>query len=393
MPVTLVFAVVASGGSVADIGWVLAVSTTARVGLMLAGGVLADRLPRRLVLLGSDFLLAVLQAGMGLLLLTGRSSVPAVAITGALYGAGVAMARPALTGLVPQTVDKQRLQQANALMGMSQSVARIAGPLIAGVMVAATNPGWVYLLDAVTFLVSAVCLARLRLPASAPRDRTSFVSDLAEGWRELATRRWYWVTLCAHAVWNLAICALFVVGPIVVAESLGGPSAWGLVSTGLAVGALLGGLVALRFRPHRPLIVAHLTLALSALELVALAVPMPLVVIFLTAVLGAGGMTFTNEVWATVVQRLIPEKVISRVSSYDWLLSFVAQPVGFAGAGPVAVHLGTGPTLLGASVLIVLPCLAILLLPEIRELRQTADGLFTGRRLMVCELATSGSSG
>ncbi|MEU8606804.1 MFS transporter [Actinoplanes sp. NPDC048791] len=375
MPVTVVFAVIHAGGSAADVGSVLAVSTIVRVSLLLIGGVLADRLPRRLLLLGGDGFLAVLHGTVGLLLLSGHTSVGLILTASALFGAASSISKPALTGLVPQLAPRDKLQQANALMGMSANASRMFGPALAGGLVALSGPPWGYLIDAASFVVSAACLAFLRVPRSARRERTHFLDDLTHGWRELRMRRWYWITLIFHAVWNFSICPLFVLGPIIFASKQGSALNWGLISTGLAVGALLGGIIALRWRPRRPLVVGHLALGLTAFELLALIGPMPVMVVAAAAVVGSAGMTYINEVWDTTVQQVIPETVISRVSSYEALISVVIMPMGYAATGPVAERLGDTPTLLGAATLILLSTGALILVPEIRQVRQQRDGL------------------
>ncbi|WP_053065471.1 MFS transporter [Micromonospora sp. RV43] len=375
MPVTVVFAVIHVGGSAADVGTVLAVSTLVRVGLLLIGGVLADRMPRRLLLLGGDGFLAFLHGAVGLLLLTGHASVGLILAASALFGAASSISKPALTGLVPQLAPRDKLQQANALMGMSANASRMFGPAVAGGLVALSGPAWGYLIDASSFVVSAACLLFLRVPPSTPRERKHFLQELTHGWRELRIRRWYWLTLTGHAVWNFAICPLFVLGPIIFASKQGTALNWGLISTGLAVGAFLGGIVALRWRPRRPLVAGHLALGLTAFELLALIGPMPAMVVAATALIGSAGMTYINEVWDTTVQQVVPEAVISRVSSYEALVSVVIMPLGYAVTGPVAERVGNTPTLLGAAALIVLSTCALVVVPEIRQVRQQRDGL------------------
>lgn len=218
------------------------------------------------------------------------------------------------------------------------------------------------------------------------------VHIFVDGWSELRRRRWYWATLCAHAVWNLADSVFFVRGLVVVTSAYHGRLAWGVVSTGLAVGSLLGGLVAYRWRARRPLVAGHLVLALSALELLVLTRTLPLVATVVAALAAAGAVTFLNEVWAAVMQRLIPEAVISRLSSYEWLISSVVQPIGFAIVGPVAPAAGIKPTLWWASLLMVLPCMAIPLLPEIRRLRQATDGTLSGAGIAVADPVAGGTN-
>ncbi|MGW7530272.1 MFS transporter [Streptomyces sp. NPDC054783] len=375
MPVTLAFAVLSAGGSAADIGLVIAATMVARTLLLLVGGALADRLPRRLLLGGSDLFLCAVQVAAGVLLLTGHGSVTLLLGTALCYGAASAITRPALAGLVQQTISKAKLQQANGLMELSRGAAQVMGPGLAGAAVAIASPGLVYLLDAATFLVSAVTLALLPLAAPARRsERTHIFAEIAAGWSEVARRPWYWVTLCGHAVWNVGSSAFVVLGPVIVARQTGGAANWGLVSACTAVGALIGAAVSMRYRPRRPLVTAHLALLPTVLQLAALTGPSPTVVIMGAALLGAAGVALLNSLWSTAVQKLIPEEVLSRVSSYDWLISFTVAPLGYASAGPLADAIGVTRTLELALAFVVAGVVAVLLVPRVRQLRQSGEG-------------------
>lgn len=378
MPVALAFAVLSVSGSASDIGIVLATSMVVRMLLLVVGGALADRLPRRLLLVGSDAFLFVVQATVGILLLLGHKSVTQLLVAAVCYGAASAISKPAIVGLVPQTASAERLQQANALMDLSRSAAQVLGPAVAGVAIALAQPGWVYLMDAGTFLISLFTLVRLKLPSVKRKESGSFVRDIVVGWREMTRRTWYWVALCGHAVWNLGACAFMVLGPVIVAEQSGGATSWGLVSASIAAGTLAGAALALRLRPRRPLVIAHLALLLTVLQLASLFDPSPTVVIMAASAIAYLGVGFVNNVWMTAMQRLIPEHVLSRVSSYDWLVSFTVTPLGYAAVGPLSESAGTTPTLALALGLVVLGVVMVLLVPDIRRLRQDRGGRLSG---------------
>jgi hypothetical protein len=194
-----------------------------------------------------------------------------------------------------------------------------------------------------------------------------------EGWRELRARSWYWSNIVAHGMFNLAITPFLVLGPTIALHRLGGASAWGLISAGGAVGAVLGGAIALRWVPGRPLVVGNLALSLSALQLVALIPPAPLVAIMLAATAASIGFTFLNQVWLTAQQRLLPEHVLSRLNSYDWLVALVAMPVGYATVGPLADRIGIMWTSWIAVLMILASCALSVAAPETRRLRSAPD--------------------
>jgi MFS family permease len=374
VPVALAFAVLRIGGSASQLGLVLAAAVISRIAFLLVGGVWADRLPRQFVMLASDVVRAAQQIVIGILLIAGVARIWHLVIGAVVFGVAAAFFQPATTGLVPETVSASGLQQANALMGLSRSATSVVGPALSGVLVALFGPGWVFVINALTFLVSALTLALLRVPSRLMPARDSFLRELASGWHQLAIRPWYWLNLCSHALWNFAIAAFFVLGPVIAFRQLGGPSSWGLIAASLGIGSIVGGLAALRFRPSRPLVAANLALTLAALQLLALVPPFPALVIAASCVVGFGGLSFLNEVWEATMQQLIPADVMSRVSSYDWVISLVAMPAGYAVAGPAAAEFGTRPTLVVAAVILALPSVVVVAIPGVRRVRRSVDG-------------------
>jgi MFS family permease len=369
VPVALAFAVIEQS-SASALGLVLSAGFVSRAVLLLLGGVVADRLPRQSVMLGADLLRTASQGLVAALLITGHAHVWQLVVLIALFGAGDAFFAPASTGLVPETVRAERLQQANALMSLSRSVAWVAGPMISGLLVAGIGPGSVFAIDAFTFAVSTGSLARLRLPRSASDDsRATVLRDLRGGWCEVRSRTWVWATVVRFSISNLAIAPLFVLGPLVAQASLGGATAWGLIGTAGGLGAVIGDTAALRLRPGRPLLAGGLAAALWALEPALLARPFPTAVIAVAAALGFGAAGFSNALWFTALHERIPRQALSRVSSYDWLGSIVFQPAGFAFAGPLAAVIGAPATLLGSAAVQASACIAASLSPSIRSLR------------------------
>jgi len=373
--VALAFATLSVAHTASALGAVLAASTFANVIALPLGGVWSDRLPRQLVMLTSDGVRAAVHCVMAVLLITGHAQLWQLVVQAVLYSFAEGFFTPASGALVPQTVSAPHLQQANALMGLSRSATQVRGPAIAGVLVAVLGPGWVFGIDAVTFVVSAISLALLRVPRVAGSVRSSFWRELKDGLDAVTTRMWCLLNLGAHALWNFGFAAFLVLGPIVAQRHLGGASAWGLIGASLGAGAVIGGLIALRIKPSRPLIVANLVGIPSALQLIALAVPLPTAAIMAVCVLGWAGLTLLNAVWFATVPHLIPADVLARATSFDWLLSIIAMPVGFAVSGPVADHIGIQPTLVAAAAIMAVPLLLIVLVPGVRSVRRTPDGL------------------
>jgi predicted MFS family arabinose efflux permease len=370
VPVAIAFAVLGIGGTAVELGFVFAAFTIAHVVLVLVGGVWADRLPRRRVMIACDLLRTVVEIGLAALLISGTAQVWHLVVVAALVGGAGAFFVPASTGLVPETVSPGRLQQANALMGLSRSATGIFGPPVAGLLVAIAGPGTAFAVDAGTFVISAISLAALRVPArERPATEQHFFADLRDGWREVASRRWLLTSICTFAVTNMASSTFFILGPVVSDARLGGAAAWGAILTGGAVGGLVGGLMAIRIHPQRPLVVGFLISTLMAGPLLALSVPLAVPLIAVAAFGSWLAIQLGNTWWFTLLQQHVPEQALSRVSSYDWLVSLVFQPLGYMLAGPLAAGLGLTPTLVGAGVLLVAGNLAVLSVRSVREVR------------------------
>jgi MFS family permease len=372
VPVAMAFAVLQLGGSATEIGLVLASFTLPRILLILVGGVWADRLPRQLVMLGSDVVRGTVNVIFAVLLLTDGAQIWHLIAGAVVIGAASAFFVPASTGLIPETVSPGRLQEGNALMSLSRSATGIIGPSIAGLLVATAGPGWVFGADALTFAVSALSLFALRLPLRVRNpDGAGFLAELAGGWREVVSRRWLLAAIVTFGFSNVTMAPVYVLGPIIAKEHLGGAAAWGFIVTALGVGGLFGSLVALRWKPRHPLVTSF-SLAMSfSLPLLALAAPLPLPLIMLAAGISSAVIDLTNAWWYTVIQRHIPPQALSRVSSYDWLASIVFQPIGFSAAGPIAGLAGVPATLIGAAVLGAAANLAVLTIRAVRQLTWT----------------------
>ena len=374
-PLAFAFATLAVTHSATALGIVSATSTLARVLALPIGGVWADRLPRQLVMQSSDWTRALAHGLIGIALITGHATLWMLIVQAAIFNFAGGFFDPASGALVPQAVSVERLQQANALMGLSRSVTQVGGPALSGIIVALAGPGWVFVIDSATFVVSAVTLLMLRVPPiRITTERPGFWSELAAGWQAVFTRRWYLLNLCGHAVWNFAIASVFVLGPVVALRHLGGASAWGFVGAAMGVGAIAGGVVALRIMPSRPLVVANLALITGSVMLLSFAIPFPLPLVMAASGLGWAGLTFLNELWFATVPQLMPQDVLARASSFDWLLSLIAMPAGFAISGPLADHIGVQPTLIGAAALTTAAAVFVVIIPGVRRVRRTAEG-------------------
>lgn len=367
--IALAFAVLEIG-SATDLGLVFAVRQVAEASVLVLGGVLSDRLPRNLVLVGASFVQGVAQAGTAAVVLTGGGSVALIMALQGLYGAGGGLVVPAEVGLVPQTVSPGRLQQANALLGLSRNLTGILGPAIGGALVVAGSPGTALGIDAVSFIVCAAILARIRItPRAEGNEKTGFIHQLREGWQEFSSRTWLWASVVLFGIGNLGLCAWIILGPVVAKADLGGAGAWGTILAIGGVGAVVGSVIAMRIRPRRPLVACTLAAVPLAGQLLVLLVAPSVWLLSVAAFVAGAGVAVHLTLWFTLFQREIPEHARSRVASYDVLGSFVLMPIGFAIVGPLSDAIGVSETLwLSLGVLLTTWAL-ILSLPSVWALR------------------------
>jgi MFS family permease len=367
--IALAFAVLDLGGAT-DLGIVLAARQGVNALVLLLGGVISDRLPRNLVLVGASLVQGAAQAATAALVLAGNASVAWLVVLQAAYGVGEGLIVPAEIGLVPQTVSRGRLQQANALQGLTRNVTRVLGPVVGAAIVVAASPGVALAVDAASFVVCALILLRIRIsPRVGGPERETFWRELRTGWREFASRAWLWSAVLLYGLGNFSWAAWSVLGPVVAKSDLGGAGAWGAILAASGVGSVAGGFFALRFRPERPLAASVAFSTLPALQFAALAAALPAWAIAAASFVGGVGLAVHLALWFTVFQQQVPEHAQSRVSSYDSLGSIVLIPIGFAVAGVVAHAVGVHTALWGAGAFDLACCLGVLALPSVWTIR------------------------
>lgn len=366
--VALAFAVLGIGGSASEVGLVLAAKVLPSAATALVGGVLADRVSRRTVMVGADLVRVASQGTMAVLLIAGSAAVWKLALLAGVGGAASGFFGPASIGLLPEVVSPEELQPANALRSSGASAGEILGPLLAGLLVAAAGAGWAIAADAATFALSAACLLGLRLARTVPVRPASFLVDLREGWSVFASRTWVWSFVVYFAIANVFWGASSALGPVVADRELGGAAAWGAILAAMGVGALLGSLIATQVRPARPLLMVALGEGLLALPLAFLAATSVVAVIAFGALLSGIGLMVGMSVWESTLQRHIPGEALSRVSSYDWFGSAAFYPFGLAIWGPISAAIGIHTSLWLAFALFMASLLALLAVPDVRRL-------------------------
>ncbi len=380
--VALALFVIQLTGSATDLGLVLAAYSLPLIVFLLVGGVMADRLPRHRVAVVTDLVRGGLHALLAVLIVTGEVRIWHLVAIGVVFGTAEAFYRPASTGLLPQTVPEDEIQEASAATMMFENVAELVGPALATVLVLGFSPAAAFGLDAATFLLSAALLVRVRprereAPAAgddrataAPSAPESIRADLVAGFREVRSRAWVWATVAGFSVAAFTMGApMIVVGPLVATDQYGDLAVFGYVWIALGAGLIAGSLTALRWRPRHPLRAGIALIMLWPVAVALYAAGLPLELVVPAMAVGGVGAALFDVWWVTALAERIPPDKLSRVSSCEWAASLGLMPLGYALAGPVAHALGPTTVLLGGA-LLALVGMALALLP--RETRMLA---------------------
>ncbi|GAA4181367.1 MFS transporter [Streptosporangium oxazolinicum] len=339
--------------------------------LILFGGVFADRFTPRRMMIGADTVRVVSQGTSAALFVFGRPDLWQILVISAINGVAAAMYQPGVSSTVPRVA--RDVQKANATLRVSESIMLLAGPGVAGAIVGFSGVGVVFAIDAVGFAISAVCLLLLRLPVVAgPVAEQSMWRNLRGGWQEFRSRTWMWSVILVWAVFGVTLFGPMIpLGSVLISERLG-ETAYGLVMSASGAGTIVGGLVAMRVRPGRPLMAGAIGLFGFALEPLSIAVASPPAVLMAAHVIGGAGWAFWSVMWATSIQTQVPPEALNRVTAYEVAGSTLFVPVGQVLAGPVAGLVGAPQLLAVSSVVAVAGCASLLLVPAVRGLRRVS---------------------
>ncbi|KRF18963.1 MFS transporter [Nocardioides sp. Soil797] len=371
-PVALAFAVLHLGGTASQLGLVVAAFAAAEVVTLLFGGVLGDRVPRQLMMQGSSFATAATQGLMALSLVAGFATIPMIGFIGVVNGCLGALSGPSSQAMTRQTVPEEHLPSAVALRRLSQQTAQVLGFAGAGVLVAAFGPGWAIAVDAATFVVAGTCFTFIRIPRVTPeaKARPSLLAELREGAAEVFRHTWLWLLIGQALLYHLFYGGVQgVLGPIVV-EDAWSEAAWGWALSALMAGFILGGLVSLRWRPRRGLLIGTWLLALTAAFPLAMALSDNLAVLLLGAALHGFGLEVFSVNWDLSIQQNIADEKLARVYAFDMVGSFVARPVGLALTGPISAVLGVTEWLVVVALIMGASSLLATFAPSVRALER-----------------------
>lgn len=366
-PVALAFAVLQAPHGQHLLGLVMGAELLPHIIMVLVGGSVADRHRRDVLIQLASLGSGVTQAAIAAVVLTGRSPywILPLAVVNGVVGAFTV---PAIRGIVPDVVEQGDIREANALLNTSRSVAKVVGPAAAGVLVASVGGGWGIAVDALSFFVSALCMARVRIPSRPPTSSASLLRQMQEGWAYFRRRRWIWSITGAWTLMNfLQMGAWRVLGPVIAARSFGA-AGWGFALSFQAVGLLLASLAMLRLKLRRPLLEGMVAAALLGIPMVVLGQGLALPYLMAATVVAGIGSTIAGVSWDTALQQGVPKDKLSRVMAFDDFGSYAAIPLGVILAVPVADHLGLHAVETGAGLAFIVVALLPLSLRLVRRM-------------------------
>ncbi|WP_278195779.1 MFS transporter [Streptomyces cylindrosporus] len=376
LPVALAAGLLQHGYGAGAVGLAMAATSVAFAGLVVFGGVIADRFSTRKLMIGADLVRLGTQSLAAALFYSGHVVLWEICVIGFVNGVAGAVFQPGVASTVPRLASD--IQGANGAIRIAESAAQLGGPALAGLLVGFASAGGVFAAHAATYAVSALCLLLLRLaplvPGGVPEHGGgTFRADLVEGWREFRARTWLWAVIVVWCVYMIAVWGPSV--PLVATEVVQqhGPRAYGLINSALGAGTVVGGFLALRLRPRRMLRAGAVSLFVFAGFPATVGADLSVPVMAAGAAVAGAGMSFWGVMWATSVQTQVPPDVLNRIHAYDVAGSLAMMPVGQALAGPAASALGADQVLLVSGAISFAIPVALLSVPAVRDLIRADD--------------------
>ena len=370
-PIALAYGVLSLDGATGkDLSIVMSARIFPMVALMLFGGVIGDRFKRNRIVGGADIIGSISVAISAASFIFGFASVSLLIFMGFIFGILNALWWPAMSGVLPALVPKEKLKDGNALIGLLSNFGYVVGALMGGTLVTFFGSGWALLVDAFSFLIAGVLIWNLDVPPMEHRQRMSVFTELKDGWFEFKSRSWLVAMVIAFTGINACFEALVqVLGPLAFNENSQGPRNWSLNLAGLTLGMICGGVIALKIHLARPILFSVFMIALSAIWNFSLAVRAPLVLTLCAAFLAGIAVEIYTVNWSTTMQTHIPEESFSRVSAYDAFGSYALAPLGIVIAGPLTLYYGVHTVLWVTGGLTVVSGLLAVLVKSVRNLR------------------------
>ncbi|MER8042121.1 MFS transporter [Streptomyces sp. NPDC094032] len=368
VPVAFAAGLIGAGHSGSTVGYALGLWTASFAVFVLFGGVLADRFTARRMMILADLLRLPGAVLLGVTFALGSPPLWAVYALSAVSGIGAALFQPGVASTIPRIAPD--VQRANAVLRVVEALMTMAGPAAAGLLVALWNAGAAFAVNGAAFAVSAVCFTLMRI-APVPSDgiqRGSMLSELALGWREFRARSWLWGVISIWTVYGLTVAGPMVPLTASLVTEQHGSATYGVLMAVNGAGSAVGGLLALRLRPVRPLAAGAVALLGLPVNLLLLGIDAAVPLLYAGQFIGGAAFAFWLVMWSTAVQTHVPQDALNRMHAYDVAGSLLMMGVGRTLSGPVAMVVGTEEVLLAGAGIAVLVVTALLVVRPIRTL-------------------------
>ena len=340
--VAMPFQLLALGATPLQLGIAVAIDTAASIAFLLVGGAIADRVPRRTLIIASDVLGGCVVGIVALLSATGQLRIEHVYVAAVALGAADAFLRPAYTAIIADLVPGDVIRDGNAARLLGRSLARIAGPTVGGLAVAFGGPALAFGINALTFVFSFATLMLATPVRRILASTTSLIRDIREGFGYVFSVRWIWTTITYFMLVNVAYVGQSgVMTPLLVRDVLSGNAeTFGVLISAYGVGTIVASVVVAQLRIRRPgrLLFAFELLAAICVLAIGLVPILPAVVVFMA--LTGVGLASSTVIWEAMLQRHVPENLLGRVASIDLLGNSLINPIGPLAAAALVGSIG-----------------------------------------------------
>ena len=372
-PIALAVTVLDAGGSATTLGLILAVRVLSGVVLAPVGGVWADRLPRRTILIAADSFRAIMGS---VVVFIDPKSISMWILGGivVLMGVSDAFGGPAAGAIMPSILPDHLLPAGNVVRGIALKGSTIAGPGVAGIIVVSLGTHATYVATSIFFLVGAALLIRINEGPKVASDthRTTFTEEIREGLQVV----WYYKWIAAMIL-MASVQLMMVIGvenvllPVITKRDFGTASVFATSAALFSAGGAISAVICIKFKVKNPGLVSVVVWGLFVLAPLVLAFPSSKSVIFIAYFIAGFSVGPWEAFWATQVQREVPAEYQGRVFAIDYMGSLGLMPLGMALAGPLVNVFGEGELLIGVAAFHLFICAVVLLVPGVKEMKSS----------------------
>lgn len=343
--VALPFQILALKGTPLQLGTGFAIFAGAQLVTILFGGALVDRLPRRRVILSMDFLSALVVGLVAVLGFTHHLEIPYLYVLSAFFGGTFSFYTPALSAIMPELIPADVLVPGNALRGLSRQTARLAGPLLGGVLVATKGPPWAFAVDAATFAFSFAVFLFSSQPAREPAPRKPLLAEIREGFAYTFSVTWIWLSIVGFAATNgFFFAGLTVALPLLVLNTLHGTAAtYGIIGASAGLGEIVGGILVGNLHFRKLIVGTYVFSALLGLAFAIYGIAPLLPVVLIGGFVFSLCIVASNTQWDSALQTHVPANLLGRVTSVDYFGSYLVGPVAPLIAAAAIGRVGPSP--------------------------------------------------